>query len=79
MRNFIDNMFTTMAGIIVIVLGIILLPLPGPGLVIIFLGIVILAKRFNWAKRIKNKVMKYINLVGRRKNTNKKVQKIKTD
>ncbi|PIN89565.1 hypothetical protein COU60_03060 [Candidatus Pacearchaeota archaeon CG10_big_fil_rev_8_21_14_0_10_34_76] len=75
MGNFIEGIFTTITGLVIIVLGIILLPLPGPGLVIIFFGIVILAKRFIWARRIKNKVMKYvmitINIIKRKKNTNK--------
>jgi uncharacterized protein (TIGR02611 family) len=40
------------AGALVIVVGIILLPLPGPGWAIIFLGIAIWAIEFHWAKRL---------------------------
>ncbi len=39
-------------GLVVIVVGIILLPLPGPGWVIIFLGLGVWATEFDWAKRL---------------------------
>lgn len=38
----------------IIVLGIFLLPLPGPGWLIIFLGLGILASEFAWAERLLN-------------------------
>jgi uncharacterized protein (TIGR02611 family) len=39
-------------GLIVVVAGIILLPLPGPGWLIIFAGIAIWATEFEWAERL---------------------------
>ncbi|HEX6499208.1 MAG TPA: TIGR02611 family protein [Micromonosporaceae bacterium] len=39
-------------GLIVLLLGIILLPLPGPGWLIIFAGIAIWAIEFRWARRL---------------------------
>lgn len=39
-------------GIAVIVMGIVLLPLPGPGWLIIFAGLGILATEFEWAARL---------------------------
>lgn len=39
-------------GAAIIVLGALLLPLPGPGWVIIFLGLGVLASEFAWAKRL---------------------------
>src|SRR5262245_43715752 len=39
-------------GALVIVVGIILLPLPGPGWAIIFFGIAIWSIEFRWAKRL---------------------------
>jgi uncharacterized protein (TIGR02611 family) len=39
-------------GTLVIIGGIILLPLPGPGWVIIFIGLGILASEFEWAARL---------------------------
>ena len=42
----------TVVGVAVIVGGIILLPLPGPGWLIIFAGLGILATEYMWAKRL---------------------------
>jgi uncharacterized protein (TIGR02611 family) len=42
----------TIAGVAVIVIGIILLPLPGPGWLIIFAGLGILATEYEWAARL---------------------------
>ena len=41
-----------LVGLIVVVAGIILLPLPGPGWLIVFAGIAIWATEFAWAKRL---------------------------
>jgi uncharacterized protein (TIGR02611 family) len=38
-------------GIVVIILGIILLPAPGPGLLVIAFGLFILSTEFAWAER----------------------------
>lgn len=42
----------TVLGCVVIVIGIVLLPLPGPGWVIIFGGLGILATEYPWAARL---------------------------
>jgi len=42
----------TLLGVAVIVLGIVLLPLPGPGWVIIFAGLGLLATEYEWAARL---------------------------
>jgi uncharacterized protein (TIGR02611 family) len=39
-------------GVAVIIVGIVLLPLPGPGWLIIFAGLGILASEFEWASRL---------------------------
>jgi uncharacterized protein (TIGR02611 family) len=39
-------------GVAVIVVGIILLPLPGPGWLIIFAGLGVLATEYEWAQRL---------------------------
>jgi uncharacterized protein (TIGR02611 family) len=39
-------------GLIIIVVGIILLPLPGPGWLIIFMGLAVWGTEFEWAKRL---------------------------
>jgi uncharacterized protein (TIGR02611 family) len=42
----------TIGGVAVIVIGVILLPLPGPGWLIIFGGLGILATEYEWAARL---------------------------
>jgi uncharacterized protein (TIGR02611 family) len=47
--------YRTLVGVVgaaVIVLGVLLLPLPGPGWVVIFLGLGVLASEFEWARRL---------------------------
>lgn len=39
-------------GLSVVVIGLILVPLPGPGWLIVFLGFGILASEFHWARRL---------------------------
>lgn len=39
-------------GIAVVILGLILLPLPGPGWLVVFIGLGILATEFVWAERL---------------------------
>lgn len=47
-------------GIAITIVGIIMLPLPGPGLVIIAFGLAVLAKDVPWARRIQNRVQERI-------------------
>ena len=42
----------TILGVAVLAVGIVLLPLPGPGWVIIFAGLGILASEYAWARRL---------------------------
>lgn len=39
-------------GVTIIVIGLILVPLPGPGWLIVFLGVGVLASEFPWARRL---------------------------
>ncbi|NYD98896.1 uncharacterized protein (TIGR02611 family) [Kineosphaera limosa] len=39
-------------GVTVVIVGLILVPLPGPGWLIVFCGLAILATEFHWAKRL---------------------------
>ena len=38
-------------GFVVVALGIVLMPLPGPGVLIVLLGVLILSTQFEWAER----------------------------
>jgi uncharacterized protein (TIGR02611 family) len=42
----------TVVGVVVVIVGIILCPLPGPGIAIILGGLAILATEYDWAKRL---------------------------
>jgi uncharacterized protein (TIGR02611 family) len=56
-------------GTLVIALGIVLLPLPGPGWLVIFAGLAILASEFAWAERLlhyaRDKVLAWTRWVNR--------------
>lgn len=45
-------LFIAITGGIVIALGIMMLVLPGPGIIVILIGVAILSKRFSWPKRV---------------------------
>lgn len=44
----------------VVIIGIVLLPLPGPGWLIIFLGLGILATEFAWAQRLLARARRFV-------------------
>ena len=44
-------------GALIIVIGIILMPLPGPGMVIVVIGVSVLASEFTWAKNAYERIM----------------------
>ena len=54
------QLFILIAGIATIVVGVILLPLPGPGSVVIFAGIGILSTEFIWAKQLLTRIRIWI-------------------
>lgn len=45
-------MIVAAVGLSIVVVGIVLLPLPGPGWLIIFLGLGVLASEFAWARAL---------------------------
>ncbi len=51
------------AGFPLIVVGIILIPLPGPGLLMSLLGLLILSYEFEWAKTRKTQVIHELNKI----------------
>lgn len=42
----------TVAGVTTLIVGVVLLPLPGPGWLIIFAGLGVLATEYQWASRL---------------------------
>ncbi len=39
-------------GTLIVLVGIVLIPLPGPGWLIVFLGLAVLSTEFHWARRL---------------------------
>lgn len=54
----------TVLGSLVVAIGIVLLPLPGPGWVIIFGGLGILATEYPWAARLLRRVRSFVTRMG---------------
>jgi uncharacterized protein (TIGR02611 family) len=50
------KLLVSLAGFPIVILGIILIPLPGPGILVVLLGLFILSLEFDWAKRYIDKV-----------------------
>lgn len=46
---------TALLGFSTIVIGIVMLPLPGPGTLVIFIGVTVLALEFEWARELSKK------------------------
>lgn len=54
-RRWLDALYrvaVTAVGALVMVIGLILVPLPGPGWLIVFFGLAILGTEFHWARRL---------------------------
>jgi uncharacterized protein (TIGR02611 family) len=56
-------------GLLVVLLGLVLVPFPGPGWLIVILGLLILASEFAWAQRlldfVRDKVLAWTRWIGR--------------
>jgi uncharacterized protein (TIGR02611 family) len=49
--NLIYKTLITIIGVVVVVVGLILVPLPGPGWLIVFIGLTVLGSEYHWARR----------------------------
>lgn len=49
-----------LAGTVIIVVGLVLVPLPGPGWLIVFVGLAVLATEFTWAARLEQFARKQV-------------------
>ncbi|HLD98573.1 MAG TPA: PGPGW domain-containing protein [Candidatus Nanoarchaeia archaeon] len=59
----VKRVFVVIVSLTVLSIGFLLLVLPGPGILIIILGLVILAAEFVWAKRLLKKIRKKAEFV----------------
>ncbi len=62
----IRKLIAAVIGFTILLIGIALLVLPGPGLLVIILGLIVLAGEFVWAKHILNKVRSKVKKVIRK-------------
>lgn len=53
--------FVGVVGVAIVLLGIVLLPAPGPGWAIIFVGLAVLASEFEWAQRLLDFARKHVH------------------
>ncbi|MBO2989091.1 TIGR02611 family protein [Leucobacter tardus] len=49
--NIVYKTLITIIGVAVVIIGVILIPLPGPGWLIVFIGMTILGSEYHWARR----------------------------
>lgn len=63
------RLFVALVGIAVVATGVALLALPGPGLLVLFVGLAILASEFHWARRVqrfaRDEAVRWAHWVGR--------------
>lgn len=52
LRRLLRRLAVGAAGSVVVVVGLILVPLPGPGWAIVFAGVALLGTEFSWAERL---------------------------
>lgn len=50
----------TVIGLLIVVVGLLLLPLPGPGWLVIFAGLGVLASEFSWAARLLSRLRQLV-------------------
>ncbi len=62
-------------GVLVVILGFILIPLPGPGLLVIVAGLAILSLEFEWADRQLSKIKQKLETVSKKIRPQKKDKK----
>jgi uncharacterized protein (TIGR02611 family) len=52
MKHALGRVGRSAGGALLVLLGVILVPLPGPGFLVIFAGLVVLARDYAWAQRL---------------------------
>jgi|BarGraNGADG00212_1021973.scaffolds.fasta_scaffold71065_1 uncharacterized protein (TIGR02611 family) len=50
----------TLVGVAIVVVGVVLLPLPGPGWLIIFAGLGLLSTEYTWASRLLTRAHRFV-------------------
>ena len=59
-----DRAYRTVVGLLgalVVLLGLVLVPLPGPGWLVVFLGLAVLGSEFHWARRLQRFARRHVH------------------
>lgn len=46
------KVLVTLLGVLIVVVGLVLVPLPGPGWLIVFIGLTVLGSEYHWVRRL---------------------------
>jgi uncharacterized protein (TIGR02611 family) len=65
-RHHLIRVAAAIGGFLVVLLGIVLIPLPGPGLLVVALGLAVLALEFAWAEHLLEKTVDRLAEAGER-------------
>jgi uncharacterized protein (TIGR02611 family) len=65
-RHHLIRVAAAIGGFLVVLLGIVLIPLPGPGLLVVAVGLAVLALEFAWAEQLLEKAVDRLGEAGER-------------
>ena len=65
-RHHLIRVAAAIGGFLVVLLGIVLIPLPGPGLLVVAVGLAVLALEFAWAEHLLEKTVDRLGEAGER-------------
>ena len=65
-RHHLIRVAAAIGGFLVVLLGIVLIPLPGPGLLVVAVGLAVLALEFAWAEHLLEKTVDRLSEAGER-------------
>ena len=65
-RHHLIRVAAAIGGFLVVLLGIILIPLPGPGLLVVAVGLAVLALEFAWAEHLLERTVERLSEAGER-------------
>jgi uncharacterized protein (TIGR02611 family) len=65
-RHHLIRVAAAIGGFLVMLLGIVLIPLPGPGLLVVAVGLAVLALEFAWAEQLLEKAVDRLGEAGER-------------
>ena len=65
-RHHLIRLGAAIGGFLIVLLGIVLIPLPGPGLLVVAVGLAVLALEFAWAEQLLGRTVNRLSEAGER-------------